>query len=107
ELEKDISFLRQHSGPKNSTNLDRHSSDLYLQCSRFQTDDNQEAWSVSTVQVLNGAGVSGEGVKAGCRQTGSGQMQSSKTEGRSGTRRSVRNRIPIPFCGNDIKTSFI
>ena len=43
------------SGPKNSTNLDRHSSELYLQCSQVQTDDNQEACSPSTVQIGEGA----------------------------------------------------
>ena len=52
------------SRPKNSTNLDRNSSELYLQCSRVQRENNQEAWLASRVQVLNGAGVSGEGLKA-------------------------------------------
>ena len=72
------------SRPKNNIKLDQNSLELYLQCSQGQTDSNQEAWSASTVQVLNAAGVFGEGVQAGCRQTGSGQMQSPKTEGRSG-----------------------
>ena len=73
-------------------------------------DDNQDAWSMSTVKVLNGAGVSGDEVQVDSRQTGSGQMQSSKTEGRSSywgrdeetcsgaegrsdTRRAVWNRV--------------
>ena len=45
---------------------------------------SQEAWLVSTVQVLNGAGVSGERIQAGCRQTGSGQRPSPKKEGKKG-----------------------
>ena len=52
------------SGPKNSTNLDWHSSEHYLQCSGVQKDENQEAWSASTVQVQKGAGVSRGEVQA-------------------------------------------
>ena len=65
---------------------------------------------MSTVHVQNGAGVFGEGVLADSRQRGRRQMQSPKTEGRSGywgrdeqtwlgaegrsgTRRSIWNRV--------------
>ena len=64
----------------------KNSSELYWKCSSVQTVNNQEAQSASTVKVLNGAGVSGERVQRGCRQTESGQVQSPKTEGRSGYR---------------------
>ena len=37
------------SGHEDSTNLDWHISELYLQCSQAQTEDNQEAWLASTV----------------------------------------------------------
>ena len=43
----------------------------------------KKAWSVKQVQVLNWSGVSGEGVQEDSRQTGSGQVQRPKTEGRS------------------------
>ena len=50
-------------------------------------------WSAITVYVLNGAGVSGEGVQADSRQTGSEQKQRSEAEGRSGyLGRDVGNR---------------
>ena len=45
--------------------------ELYHQSSRVQTNDNQEAWSVNTVQVLNEVGVSDKGANP-------------KTEGKSG-----------------------
>ena len=47
-------------------------------------DDNQEAWSASTVYVQKGDGVSGEDVRVDCKQRGNEQSQPSETEGGSG-----------------------